>query len=456
MKIPPAAKVGLLTLISIAVLVFSLMWLKGRTLATGERFTVQFHDVDGMRAGSMVQLMGMRVGQVENVEPVVTNIDNYVKVDFLITSTQIKIPKGSQISVQQSGIIGEKFLEVTPPVINVVEIALNDGNIKAKKGIPVKFLYKDKKYDIGEVKGSEIISKILEEYKTTKKGVSLSEAVKNYNEISYIITRAGLTIPDTSTYELADNGKYLLITPPAEFIVQIPKEDVLFTTVDPLRIKEFLELQVESAAALKATNDKINQLLEPEQIETLKDTLRNTKLLTATATSVLDEANSMMVDSKDDLRTLVESSSKLSENMITISDNINSIIGEPELKEDILSTVHSVKQSTEELNKIISDPNLKETISLTRETSKNVSELVAYFKDVAENEKLKDKLNNTINNLNSSLDKLSTLLTRTDNLTASQEENVKKIITESTEISTNMKKFSSKLNKHFLLFRLLF
>src|SRR3989339_633698 len=105
MKLPPPAKVGLLTIIALALLIVSLMWLKGRTLASGEHFNVTFHDVDGMRPGAIVQIMGLKVGQVENVKPIITEDSSLVEVSFLITNDKIKIPDGSQISVQQSGLI---------------------------------------------------------------------------------------------------------------------------------------------------------------------------------------------------------------------------------------------------------------------------------------------------------------------------------------------------------------
>jgi ABC-type transporter Mla subunit MlaD len=456
MKIPPAAKVGLLTIIALVLLIFSIMWLKGRSLASGERLSVQFGDVDGMRPGSMVQIMGIRIGQVEQVIPVVTNDNSFVKVNFIITKEGVDIPKGSVISVQQSGIIGEKFLEITPPPLNKVELPVSSQKYDIQKGIPVLLRYENKNYRVGEVKGSQIISKVVEEYKTTRKGIELNEVVKDYYEISYIIDRAGLEIPEMSNFRMQDDMKALVIEPPAEYIVHIPADKKKFTTEDPLRIKKFMELQVESAEALKATNDKINQLLQPEQIDNLKDTLRNTKILTARATDIMDQANLLMIDSKSDLKRLVDSSANLSDNMITVSDNINAIIGDPQLRSDIIETVHSIKQSTNELRDIISDPNLKETIALTKETSANVSELVTYLKDAASNKELKEKLSTTITNLNQSLDKLSELLERTDRITANQEGNIKQIVTDSAEISQNMKKFSKKLNKRFLLFRLLF
>ena len=220
---------------------------------------------------------------------------------------------------------------------------------------------KIKKYNVGEIRDSKVISESIEEYKTTRKGVKRVSHIQNLYDVNYIIKRAGLKIPRNSFYSLSKDGKSLIITPPNKFIVNIPPVSKKYTTVDPLRIKTFLELQVESAAALKETTNKVNDILEPEQIQILKDTLKNTEILTAKATDVLEEANKLMVGSKGDLERLVDSSTKLSDNMIDISNNINAIIGDPQLRSDIIETVHSVKKSMDELSIIIADPNLKET-----------------------------------------------------------------------------------------------
>ena len=63
MKFSSAFKVGLLTIISIIILVFAIMWIKGRALSSGERITVNFKDVNGLRAGSGVQMMGCGIGR---------------------------------------------------------------------------------------------------------------------------------------------------------------------------------------------------------------------------------------------------------------------------------------------------------------------------------------------------------------------------------------------------------
>ena len=122
-KYTSALKVGVLTLSAISILIFTVLWVKGRSLSGGERIDVAFNDVNGMRAGSAVQMMGLRIGQVEEITPIINGKDSYVKLRFVVTEKGIKIPLASTISIQQSGIIGEQFLEVTPPKIELLYFA---------------------------------------------------------------------------------------------------------------------------------------------------------------------------------------------------------------------------------------------------------------------------------------------------------------------------------------------
>ena len=117
MKISSSFKVGILAIVALSILLFTVLWIKGRSFSSAERIEVHFKDVNGMRPGSGVQMMGMRVGQVEEIIPVVENESSYVKLRFVITNPDIKIPKASMLSIQQSGLIGEQFLEITPPKI---------------------------------------------------------------------------------------------------------------------------------------------------------------------------------------------------------------------------------------------------------------------------------------------------------------------------------------------------
>ena len=126
MKFTSSFKVGILAVTAIIILIFTVMWVKGKAISSADRISVEFNDVNGMRAGSGVQMMGVRIGQVEEVAPKVTEEGNSVKVKFVITEPNIVIPRASEISIQQSGIIGEQFLEITPPREKVIYISEQD------------------------------------------------------------------------------------------------------------------------------------------------------------------------------------------------------------------------------------------------------------------------------------------------------------------------------------------
>ena len=122
MKFSSAFKVGLLTVLALLLLVGTVLKVKGRAFSSAERVEIQFKDVNGLRPGAGVQMMGLKVGQVEEITPIVKDENSYVKVKFVITNPGVDIPKASSFSIQQTGIIGELFLEITPPKTRTIYI----------------------------------------------------------------------------------------------------------------------------------------------------------------------------------------------------------------------------------------------------------------------------------------------------------------------------------------------
>ena len=160
MKLSPSLKVGILTLVALTIFLFTVLWVKGRSFSSAERIEVQFKDVNGMRPGSGVQMMGLRVGQVEEIIPVIENESSYVKLKFVITEPDIKIPTASMLSIQQSGLIGEQFLEITPPKIRSVYIPVVNKEI-LRNDADVEIKLDDKYYNVGKVKKSQIMTSQL-------------------------------------------------------------------------------------------------------------------------------------------------------------------------------------------------------------------------------------------------------------------------------------------------------
>ena len=157
MRFSSSIKVGILTITALFILIFSIMWVKGRSLSSSERITVEFKDVNGMRPGSAVQIMGYRVGQVEEVIPVIDGENSFVKLKFVITENNIEIPYASEISIQQSGLIGEQFLEITPPRNRIIYLPVTGNEKVLKKGNPVEMSLSNDYHKVGVIKNVEIV-----------------------------------------------------------------------------------------------------------------------------------------------------------------------------------------------------------------------------------------------------------------------------------------------------------
>lgn len=72
-------------------------------------------DVDGLINGSPVKMMGINIGYVNQIN--IVGDDVYVK--FIITESDVKIPPGSKVTVEFSGLGGSKSLEIYPPNADV-------------------------------------------------------------------------------------------------------------------------------------------------------------------------------------------------------------------------------------------------------------------------------------------------------------------------------------------------
>lgn len=454
-KLSPPLKVGLLTLVSILILIFAIMWLKGRSISVGERIEVAFKDVDGMRSGSTVQMMGIRIGQVEEIIPVVNKEESFVKVKFVITEPDIKVPEASAISIQQSGIIGEKFLEITPPIPHNIFLPVKgDYKRKLQEDCPVQIFTKEKLVTIGKIKTSKIVNtntlSVLE-----RKNIQTSYAY----DIEYIITKPGFVIPRFAHFKPifdGDSGHALVVIPPDEVVVEMPKNNSKYTIVEPLRMREFLDIQLESASALKETNERINKLLSDKFIEDVRVTVDNTKEFSKKASDIADDVSDILNSTKGDITQLIALSTKFSENMIVLTNNLNNIVGDKTFKTSLLATIKSMQTASDEVSDLLSDSKLQDSLVNLNSTSKDLSEIVHYINALTKDDGFNNKIDSTITNLNDSTKKLSKFLDTANELTTEEKDRIKKILSNSEDISEDMKAFSKKLNQRFLLLKLMF
>ncbi len=454
MRFSSSFKVGLLTLTALIILIFSILWIKGRALSAGERLFVDFKDINGMRPGSAVQLMGLRIGQVEDITPVLTNPDDpYVRVKFVITEPDITIPNASTISIQQSGIIGEQFLEITPPKLRTIYLPINKRSQVLHANDKVQMILSNKPYDVGKVKKIEIIQ-------TKTLPINIQEEIKTPSayKVGYIVTLPGLQLPDRlqAKVQTADSKHYLFLKPYTKMELAYPQSTSRFTVIEPLRLSDFMDLQYRAAMALAETNEKLSALMSDDIIADLKNIVGNIDMLTIKANSTLDKTQALLDSSKKDLDALMVTTDKLSAKIIVLTDNINNIIGDEDFKDTLISTTKSIDRLSQNLNKVLEDPKTKDTMENLNVASKNISEIAQYVNTMTKDPVLKEQINTTVTKFNKALDDLSCTLETVNSLTTDKKEELNDTINNVNETSKNLRKFSEKLNKRFLLFRLMF
>ncbi len=452
MKFSSSFKVGLLTLISLSLLIVVILRVKGRSFSSADRIEIQFKDVNGMRPGAGVQMMGLKVGQVEDITPVIDGEDNHVNVKFVITNPDITIPTASMFSIQQSGLIGELFLEITPPVTRTIYIPMIDKNVLYQDD-PVEMKLDDKYYDVGKIKNIEVLSKDAVPY-NFKEYITTNSAYK----VDYVVNLPGLILPEFMKGKtVSDDGvKKLRISTLDDVTLPYPKQDSPYTIIEPMRIADFMDWQYRAAESLTETNRKINELLSDDVITDLKNSVSNINRLTTQTTKTMTKVDALLDSSREDLDKLMAMMEKATNDFSEISANINNIIGDKEFKENLKTTTKSIEQLSDNLNTIMGNGNAEAFAEDLKVISHNVNEISTYVNSLTKDDQLKKDLTNTVANINKAMSDISTSLAAVNKLGPDQRTELEKII-ENTEATTcNLRKFSEKLNKRFLLFRLMF
>ncbi len=110
-RIVREGSVGLLILLGLALFGGLIFWLRGFSLGgRGFRFTVEFKDAAGMKVGALVRYRGVAVGRIDGIRPGLNGID----AELVITSPNLLMPKAVDIAANQSGLIGETIVDITP------------------------------------------------------------------------------------------------------------------------------------------------------------------------------------------------------------------------------------------------------------------------------------------------------------------------------------------------------
>ncbi|MBD2355287.1 MCE family protein [Tolypothrix sp. FACHB-123] len=103
--------VGLIVLLGLGVFGLIVVWLNRVTASRGSyKATVEFANAGGMQKGATVRYRGVKVGAISAIRPMANNIE----VEIEIFQPNLIIPKEVVIEANQSGLISESIIDITP------------------------------------------------------------------------------------------------------------------------------------------------------------------------------------------------------------------------------------------------------------------------------------------------------------------------------------------------------
>ncbi|MFA6704929.1 MAG: MlaD family protein [Bacteroidales bacterium] len=111
MKIKTEYKIGVIGLITILVLYFGIMFLKGKDLFNVETsYYAVFDDVSGLYKSNYIYLNGMKVGYIKDINMLDQSGKKFVV--WIAVSGDVKIPDDSKLSIFSSDMLGSKALKI--------------------------------------------------------------------------------------------------------------------------------------------------------------------------------------------------------------------------------------------------------------------------------------------------------------------------------------------------------
>lgn len=103
--------VGLLILVTVGLFTGLVLWVRGLNLGSRNyHFVAQFDNIAGLQVGAPVRYRGVTIGRISEIRPAT----NAVETELEISPATTLIPKDALIEINQSGLVGEASIDITP------------------------------------------------------------------------------------------------------------------------------------------------------------------------------------------------------------------------------------------------------------------------------------------------------------------------------------------------------
>jgi len=380
--------VGLLLLLGLGVFGLIILWLNRFTAASSSyKAIVEFANAGGMQKGAVVRYRGVRVGTISAIRP----RPNNVEVEIDITKSDLIIPSNVIVEANQSGLIGEMFVDITP------KTELPPGVVVAKP------LDKNCNRDMIVCNGSRLKGQI---------GISTDELIRSSTELATVysnpefyknVNRAveNTAVAAATVAELTRNLNV------ASKSLQQQLNNFAATTNTVQRATT--QLSTSSTRTLNQIGTTANRFGNTaEQFGTTARELRSTtsqvnKLVNNLDTLVTSNRSSLVAT----LNNITETSKELRQTVSSLSPTVNRVTQGELIKNLETLSANAAQASTNlrEVTNSLNNPNnvlvLQQTLDSARVTFENTQKITSDLDELTGDPAFRQNLRQLVNGLSS-------------------------------------------------------
>jgi phospholipid/cholesterol/gamma-HCH transport system substrate-binding protein len=397
--------VGLLLLLGLGVFGLILLWLtRFNVNRNSYKAIVEFANAGGMQKGAVVRYRGVEVGNISAIRPGANNIDVVIE----ITKPNLIMPNNVRVEANQSGLISENVIDITPltqlpPGVMVAKpldkncnpqlIVCNGSRLKGQIGISLDELIRSST-QLASTYSDPLfyrnVNKAVEN--TAIAAASIAELSRNLNFLSKnlqqqlnSVTATSNTVQQATTQLTASSTKTLdQFTSTANEFGSTAREIRLTTTQVNKLVNNLDTLVTSNRSSLVAALNNITQT--SEQLRTTVSSLsptvnrvtqgeliKNLETLSANAaqastnlrevTNSLNNPNNLLV-----LQQTLDSARVTFENTQKITSDLDELTGDPAFRENLRQLVNGLSglvSSTQQMEQQVQIANTLNSLKAT-------------------------------------------------------------------------------------------
>ncbi|NWF62579.1 MAG: MCE family protein [Fischerella sp.] len=364
--------VGLLILLGAAVFGVIILWLNRFTAAQSSyKAVVEFANAGGMQKGSVVRYRGVKVGNISAIRPGPNNVE----VEIEIANPNLVIPRDVRVEANQSGLISESIIDITP------ESTLPTGTAIAKpldRDCDPSLIICDRSRLQGQI------------------GISLDELIRSSTNLATLYTQPKVYENLNEALENASDA--------AAQVAVLSREITSLTRTTQRQLNNFSTAANSVADAADrvstSTSQTVNQF--STTAKSISSTANQANQLLKNLDSLVTTNRSSLVSA---LNNITETSNQLRTTVAGLSPTLNRLT-QGELVQNLETLSANAAQASANLrdaSRALNDPNnllvLQQTLDSARVTFENTQKITSDLDELTGDPSFRENLRQLVNGL---------------------------------------------------------